>query len=142
MTHKYTCEKCGREKTCTIAGCQGDCVPACVKCLRRPQAVPPQQVMQMPTGLELDYFKVKSLHDRLDADLRAIGSIYIEGCCRPAAREGITVYAMALDELLMGFGSTNGEAIAALGALLCARLKASADILKKCVEPTGKTVIH
>lgn len=35
MAHKYTCALCGLEKTCRIAGCQGDCPNICVKCVRK-----------------------------------------------------------------------------------------------------------
>jgi hypothetical protein len=32
--HSFTCELCGKKKTCKIAGCQGDCTPWCGKCIR------------------------------------------------------------------------------------------------------------
>ncbi len=136
MTHKYICETCGKEKTCAIAGCSGDCVQQCVKCLRRPQAVPPQQLIVMPDGGLLDYYKVRSLHSRLDLDLRAMGAMYLDMSTGDLtlSREKVTAMAMGIDEFLMAYGAMNGEVIAALGALLCARLKASAEILKSCAE--------
>ncbi len=35
MAHKYICEKCGKEKTCTISGCAGDCLKWCLLCIRK-----------------------------------------------------------------------------------------------------------
>ena len=32
--HAYTCDRCGKAKTCTIGGCVGDCIRRCVACLR------------------------------------------------------------------------------------------------------------
>jgi ribosomal protein L37AE/L43A len=32
--HPYTCERCGRAKVCTIAGCPGDCATVCMTCAR------------------------------------------------------------------------------------------------------------
>lgn len=34
MSHRYVCTRCGRTKTCAMAGCSGTCVKECVTCLR------------------------------------------------------------------------------------------------------------
>ena len=42
MAHTFVCTKCGRQRVCAIAGCQQDCVPVCVLCLRGKSARPKQ----------------------------------------------------------------------------------------------------
>jgi hypothetical protein len=32
--HKYVCSVCKKVKGCSINGCRGDCIKACLKCMK------------------------------------------------------------------------------------------------------------
>jgi hypothetical protein len=32
--HKYICERCKKEKDCSITGCKGECMKQCIKCTK------------------------------------------------------------------------------------------------------------